>query len=159
MLEQWCNNVWLTRKQDLVLHPALWTSLILHLSSYARGTVLIYRVQLVKSGHLLQIAALQQTFQTSTDRLARLQCRAPIASLYATTISQALGEPGGADSSGGAADCCQMYFVNSWALGWSCDPWSAMKCSAWLLLRIILHYYTLYCNITFIIIKYHYSLY
>ena len=45
-----------------------------------------------------------------------------------------------ADSSRGA--------VNSWAVGWSSDPWSAMKCSVWkqdicyyTLLHIILYYY------------------
>ena len=27
-----------------------------------------------------------------------------------------------ADSSKGAGDGCLMYFVNSWALGWSSDP-------------------------------------
>ena len=27
-----------------------------------------------------------------------------------------------ADSNAGAGDGCPMYFVNSWALGWSCDP-------------------------------------
>lgn len=27
-----------------------------------------------------------------------------------------------ADSSAGAGDGCPMYFVNSWALGWSRDP-------------------------------------
>ena len=27
-----------------------------------------------------------------------------------------------ADTSAGAADGCPMYFVNSWALGWSRDP-------------------------------------
>ena len=26
-----------------------------------------------------------------------------------------------ADTSAGAGDCCPMYFVNSWALGWSSD--------------------------------------
>ena len=29
-----------------------------------------------------------------------------------------------ADTSAGAGDGCPMYFVNSWALGWSRDPWS-----------------------------------
>ena len=64
--------VWLTGKPDLVRllrHAALWTSLNLHLSSYARGNVRICRVQLFESGHELQIAALQQAFQTSRDRL------------------------------------------------------------------------------------------
>ena len=54
---------------------------------------------------------------------------------------------------------CQMYFMNSWALGWSCDLWSAMRCSAWLLLHIILHYYTSSCIITFIIITHFYNLF
>ena len=34
-----------------------------------------------------------------------------------------------ADSSKGAGDSCPMYLVNSRALGWSSDPWSAIKCS------------------------------
>ena len=97
MVKQYVIIAWLTRKPVLALRAALWTSLILHLSSYAHGTVRICRVQLFESGHLLQIAALQQAFQTSRDRLARRQCRAPIASLYTTTISQTfrVGEPGG----------------------------------------------------------------
>ena len=63
-----------------------------------------------------------------------------------------------ADSSRGAGDGCPMYFVNSWALGWSRDSWSAMKCSVWSWLHIIFIYYTLYCIITFIIITYYYCL-
>ena len=64
-----------------------------------------------------------------------------------------------ADSSRGAGDCCPMYFMNSWALGWSSDPWSAIKCSGWqsdicynTLLHIIPyyyidHYYVLLCSL------------
>ena len=53
-----------------------------------------------------------------------------------------------ADSSKRAGDSCPMYFVNSRALGWSSDPWSAIKCSVrqqyiccYTLLHIILYYY------------------
>ena len=46
-----------------------------------------------------------------------------------------------ADLSSGAEDCCLMYFVISWALRWSCNPWNRMKCSAW---PIIIHYYIYY---------------
>ena len=44
-----------------------------------------------------------------------------------------------ADSSSRAGDSCPMYFVNSWALGWSRDPWSWMKCSVFVW-PIITHY-------------------
>ena len=51
------------------------------------------------------------------------------------------------DSSSWADDGCPMYFVNSWALGWSLDPWSAIKSCVWpreicfyTLLHIILYY-------------------
>ena len=27
-----------------------------------------------------------------------------------------------ADTRPGAGDCCPVYVVNSWDLGWSCDP-------------------------------------
>ena len=42
-----------------------------------------------------------------------------------------------ADTNGGAGDCCPMYFVNSWALGWSWDLWSWMKLSVW---PVLYHY-------------------
>ena len=46
-----------------------------------------------------------------------------------------------ADSNRGAGDGCPMYFMNSWALGWSSDPRSAMKYSVW---NFLLHFITYY---------------
>ena len=63
--------------------------------------------------------------------------------VYTTTISQALGKPGWADSSRGAGDGCPMQVVNSWALGWSSDPWSewSAACDCYnVLFYIITHY-------------------
>ena len=47
-----------------------------------------------------------------------------------------------------SGDCFRMYFLNFWVLGWSCNLWSAMKCSVWqpdicyyTLLHITIYYY------------------
>ena len=54
-----------------------------------------------------------------------------------------------ADTSAGAGDGCPMYFVNSWALGWSRCQWSWMKLRVWPVLYIIISYW-------YIIITYYY---
>ena len=43
-----------------------------------------------------------------------------------------------ADTSPGVGDCCPLYFVNSWALGWSRDLWD------WNEVRTLLHIITYY---------------
>ena len=50
-------------------------------------------------------------------------------------------------------DCCQLYFVNSWALGWSNLVPPPLKCNEeQCVIFVIAHYYTLYYNITLAII-------
>ena len=54
-----------------------------------------------------------------------------------------------ADSSAGAADGSPIFFVNSWALGWSRDPWDQRK-----IITSLWHHYDI---ITTNIIKYYYK--
>ena len=64
-------------------------------------------------------------------------------------------------SSRGAGDCCPMYFVNFWVLGWSsnlrCEVQWSVACDSRTF--VITHYYTLYYYITLINTAYHYILY
>ena len=61
-----------------------------------------------------------------------------------------------ADSSRGAGDCWQMYFVNSWALGWSSYPWSAINCPGCGSCYYHIGYYYVFLQIHCYILLHHY---